>query len=243
MSPVYRLRRALSFGARVPPEVGALMVAIFVLSVIAAVGQRSGFPLFDWMALQPEAVWRGEVWRLATWVLFESSPLSLVFACLLLYWFGRDLAASWGARRFLRISGGLTLLVAAVLCVAARLIWPELMLHSYLGCWTLGAALMIAWAVTFPERQLLLYFVIRVSGRQLVYLELGLTALSAIYYGLASVFHLITAQALMLLYLYRFSVRRQVRTLTARWRRRRVAPHLRVWDEKKGDFRPPKWVN
>jgi hypothetical protein len=243
MSPIYRIRRTLSFGGRLPPEIGALIVAIFVLSLTAAVGQRSGFPLFAWMALQPEAVWRGEVWRLATWVLFESDPLSLVFAGLLLYWFGRDLAASWGPRRFLRIGGGLTLLVAAVVCGAARLLWPELMGHSYLGCWTLGAALMIAWAVTFPERQLLLYFVLRVSGRQLLYLELGLTALSAIYYGLASVFHIITAQALMLLYLYRFSVRRQVRSLAGRWRRRRAAPNLRVWDEKKGDFRPPKWVN
>lgn len=243
MSPVYRIRRALSFGARLPPEVGGLMVAIFVLSVSAAVGQRSGFPLFDWMALRPEAVWRGEVWRLATWVLFESSPLSLVFTGIFLYWFGRDLAVSWGPRRFLRISGGLTLFVAAVICVAARLVWPELMPHSYLGCWTLGAALIIAWAVTFPERQLLLYFVVRVSGRQLIYLELGLTALSVIYYGMASVFHIIAAQALMLLYLYRFWLRRRMRALTGRWRRRRAAPHLSVWDEKKGDFRPPKWVN
>lgn len=243
MRPVYRVRRLLSFGGRLPSEVGALIVAIFFLSVIAAVSERSGFPLFSWMALRPEAVWRGQGWRLATWVLFESDPLSLVFAGVTLYWFGRDLAVTWGPRRFLRICGGLSVLVAAVLCVAARILWPELMGHSHLGCWTLISALMIAWAVTFPERQLLVYFVLRVSGRQLLYLELGLTALFVIYYGVAFVFHIIAAQALMLLYLYRFSVRRWARKLTGRWRRRRVAPNLRVWDEKKGDFRPPKWVN
>lgn len=243
MSPVPRIRRAFSFGRRLPPEVGALIVAIFVLSVIAAVAERSGFPLFAWMALLPEAVWRGEVWRLATWVLFESNPLSLVFTGVMLYFFGRDLAGSWGSRRFLRICGGLTLLVAAVVCVAARLLWPELMGRSYLGGWTLGAALIIAWAVMFPERELLLYFVLRVSGRQLIYLELGLTALFTIYYGMPYVFHIIAAQGLMLLFLYRFSVRRRLRTLTSRWRRRRAGPNLQVWDGKRGDFGPPRWMN
>lgn len=243
MSTSFRIRRALSFSGRVPPVIGGLIVAIFVLSLIGAVGQRNGLPLISYVMLQPEAVWQGEIWRLLTWVFFEGDPISLVFSCLMLYWFGRDLATHWGVARFLRICGGLTLAVAGVVCLAARFVWPELMHHAYVGSWTLSSALVIAWALTYPERQIMLYFVLRVGGRQLLYLELGLTALFAVFYGVPAVLHVIAAEVLMLAYMYRFWVRRRLSTLTGRLRRRRVTPDLRVWDDKKGDFRPPKWVN
>ena len=243
MSTSFRIRSLLSFSGRVSPVIGGLIVTIFVLSLIAAVTDRNGLSLYSYVMLVPAAVWHGEVWRLVTWIFFESDPISLVFACLMIYWFGRDLAVQWGIKRFLRICGGLTLAVGVVLCLAGRFIWPQLMAHPYLGSMTISSALVIAWALTYPDRQIMLYFVLRVGGKQLLYLELGLTALFAIFYGVPAMLHIIAAELLMLAYMYRFWVRRRLDTFTGRLRRRRVPPDIRVWDDKKGDFRPPKWVN
>lgn len=240
MATSSRIRNALRFGGRVPLVIGSLIVAIFVLSVVAALGQHNGLPLFSYAALVPAFVWHGEVWRLVTWVFFEDEPLPLVFTCMLLYWFGRDLAMHWGTARFLRIYVGLTLAVAVVVCLIGHFVWPHEPM-AYLGSKAISSALVIAWALTFPEREMLFFFALRVSGRQLLYLELGLTALFTIYYGVVAMLHIIVASLLMLAYMYRFWMRRRLDAFTSR----RAAPNLRVWDDKKGDFRPtkPKWVN
>ena len=88
-----------TFGGRVPPTVGALITAIVVASLLGALGR--GYGLIDVAALEPLAVWQGQIWRLVTWVFFETDPLSLLFGGLTLYWFGRDLCFAWGPRRFL----------------------------------------------------------------------------------------------------------------------------------------------
>src|SRR5512142_2539933 len=125
------MRRASSigemftFGGRVPPTVGGLISAIVVASLVGALGR--GFGFLEQAALIPIAVWQGQVWRLVTWVFFETDPLSLLFGCLTLYWFGRDLCFAWGARRFLVSFFGIAIVSAAVTCILARFAWPALM--------------------------------------------------------------------------------------------------------------------
>src|SRR5256885_1878791 len=76
-------------------------------SVTAALGSRHGpLPLFELGSLVVDRVFSGEIWRVVTWSVLEPSPISLLFACLFLYWFGRDLAGVWGSRRFLNVYVG-----------------------------------------------------------------------------------------------------------------------------------------
>ena len=51
--------------------------------------------LASWAALSPARIWRGEIWRLATWALVEIGPMSLVLTCVAIYKFGGDLAVRW----------------------------------------------------------------------------------------------------------------------------------------------------
>src|SRR5947209_18782835 len=74
---------------RLPAVIGALIAATLVTSLAGVIGQRNGLPLIELGVLSPERVWQGQLWRLTTWVFFELHPYSLVFACLMLYWFGR----------------------------------------------------------------------------------------------------------------------------------------------------------
>jgi len=184
VSAARRLGHGLTFGGRVPAVVGFLIAATVVASLAGAVGERNGLPLFRLCVLQPRAVFRGELWRLVTWVFFERDPLGLLFGGLLLYWTGRDLCEAWGERRFLLVYAGTAAVAGLVASAVAALFWPSLLDMAWFGIWPAVDALLVAWALLFPYRQVLLFFALPVSGRALLLVTVGGTLLYAVFTGL-----------------------------------------------------------
>ena len=228
-----------TFGGRVPSTVGILIVAVVAASLLGALGH--GYGLVDAAALVPAYVWRGEVWRLVTWVFFERDPLSLVFGALTLYWFGRDLCYAWGARRFLVTFFGLAIASAIATCLIASA-WPAVYGFGWTGSWPVVTALIVAWAMIFPERQILFMLALPVSGRALLWLTLGGTLLYAVFGHLHAYVPHLAAQGLMVLYARGYSLRglwQSFRIRSYERRARRRASHLKVI--KKED--PPSWMN
>jgi len=153
-------------------------------------------------ALIPAAVFVGQAWRLVTWVLFEQDPLSLIFAALALFWFGNGLARVWGPGRFLAAYFGLAGASGFVTCLAA-MAWPALRLLPFLGPWAVVTALIVAWAIVFPTRDIFVYFVLPLHGRNLVYATFAGTLLFALLGGGLRLFPHFVAQILMLAALQR----------------------------------------
>ena len=171
-------RRFSLLGGSLTAPVGLLIGATLVSSILGA--QVSGIVLSG--ALVPGLVFLGEVWRLFTWVLFEQDALSLIFASLALFWFGNDLVRIWGPGRFLATYFGLAGAAGVVTCLAA-MVWPALRMAPFLGPWGVVDALIIAWAICFPTRNIFLYFVLPLHGRNLIYATLGGTLLFALLGG------------------------------------------------------------
>lgn len=172
----------LTFGGRMPWSVGLVMTVTVVASAVVAFGSRHTGPLFELAALIPAEVWRGQLWRLVTWGFIQPSPIGLVFTCLFLYWFGRDLAGVWGSRRFLRVYGTVLLVAAAGTSLIAQIDRP-LLEHPYLGAWALTAAMSVAWGLWFPDRVVRLYFVLPIRGLWLAWGTVAITVLFALYEG------------------------------------------------------------
>jgi len=175
----------LSFGGRVPAAVGGLIVATVVVSLVAAVGGRSGLGLQQMLLLDIGAVWQGEVWRLVTWVLVENDPVDLLFGGLVLYWFGRDLVEAWGERRFLLTYFAVPA-VAGLLASLLALAWPHLEAYRFTGLWVALNAVVVAWGLSHPFRQILLFFAVPVSGKTLVFITVGGTVLFALFTGVGA---------------------------------------------------------
>jgi membrane associated rhomboid family serine protease len=193
-----RPAQLLTLGGRVPPAVGGHIAATVLTSLLAVVGSRNGLPLLSLLAFSPEAVLRGEVWRLATWVLLETDPLNLLFGALVLFWFGRDLSEAWGERRFLAAYVGVAAVSAAVTTLLS-LAWPGLRAGFWTGLWPAADALVVAWALLFPFRQILLFFALPVSGKALLWITVGGTVLYALFAGVvAFVPHLLAEGAMYL---------------------------------------------
>jgi membrane associated rhomboid family serine protease len=196
-----RLEDRFSFGGRVPWAVGLVMVLTIGLSLLVAFGSRHAGSLFDWVALEPPLVWRGQLWRLGTWTFVESGPIALVFGALFLYWFGSDLANEMGSRRFLQLFGGVTLAAAVGTCLVA-LVDPDVAAQQYLGGWAASTAMMVAWGFWFPHRVVRIWFVIPIRGIVIAWLTIGITVACAAYLGWETFLPELFCEAGILLYLF-----------------------------------------
>jgi membrane associated rhomboid family serine protease len=204
-------QRRLTFGGRIPWAVGLLLSVTLVLSLTAALGSRYLGPLFDAMALQPAAVWHGQLWRLVTWPFVEPSPIGLIFACLTLYWFAPQLAQRWGSPRLLRMVGGI-ILVAAVGSCLVGLVDEEIMSASYLGSWTISAGLVVVWGLSFPDQVVRIYLVLPIRGYWLAWGTVAITLVFAIYSGWTRLLPEMLAEVAALCWFHRTLLR-------ARWAR------------------------
>jgi membrane associated rhomboid family serine protease len=146
-------------------------------SIIAALDRAFA----AWASFIPSRILGGEVWRLLTWPFVADGPLSLVVTCVAIYKFGNELVVRWSDRRLQRFmtevllgAGGLTTLVVFVLGS------PFIVRF---GGYVVVDVLVIAWARQFPERPLVLYGLITLSGRRLVQMTVAWNVVLAIYNG------------------------------------------------------------
>jgi membrane associated rhomboid family serine protease len=173
--PTFLDRRIHVLGGSLSMPVALLIGATLVTSILGA-----QLPdLLNAGRLSPALIKSGEVWRLVTWTFFEMDPVGLIFGALALFWFGNDLVRLWGPGRFLATYLGLAAAAAGVTCLVA-LAWRPLMGLEFAGAWPVISALIIAWAIAFPTRDIFVYFVLPMRGRNLIYLTLGGTLLFAL---------------------------------------------------------------
>ncbi|MCE9574653.1 MAG: rhomboid family intramembrane serine protease [Deltaproteobacteria bacterium] len=172
------------FQRRMPPVVAGLIAATLLLSIACAVDARSDGQLYAHLALWPERVWAGEVWRLATWPFVQTTLLSLVFGCITLFGFGAELEDRWGsARMFGYMAAVLTVAGAGTALIA--LAAPEVMAYPHLGGWARTSAIVVAWSLQFPERRILFYGLIPLGGTDSVTAWCALTVVIALFIGFA----------------------------------------------------------
>jgi membrane associated rhomboid family serine protease len=229
------------FGNRFPAVVVWLAGIVLVGSCLLALESRVGSGAFKWLVLHTPAVRAGQLWRLVTWSFLEFNPLGLIFGCLALLVFGRDLADAWGPRRFVvtclvvaASTGALTTLVGVLV--------PSFQIPHF-TVWPLLEALIIAWASLFPSRQMLFYFVLPLGGRNLILATLGLTLVFAMLASFAAFVPHFIAEGLMLAYMREPAIKRWFRGLTAGGGGRRKATHLRAVDRLERDDEPPRWLH
>lgn len=139
--------------------------------------QWGGNAFAQLMALSPASVLSGRVWTVVSYAVLHDGPLHLLFNCLGLFFFGRELMPLLGNARFLRfygfavILGGLAWLGVALLGNGGALA----------GASAGVAALFILFACIYPEREItfLLLFVLPVTVKP-KYLAWGLLAFDGI---------------------------------------------------------------
>jgi hypothetical protein len=115
----------------------------------------------------------------------------------------------------------------------------------HVGPWALVSGLIVTWALLYPHRDVFVYFVLPLRGRNLIYATVGGTVLFALLGGVTRYVPHFVAQGLALLYMREpfwenWLLRLRYSLKTRAWRRR--TSHLRPVDRAGGE-EPPKWLH
>lgn len=143
--------------------------AAFVAQIIASRSPEAG-QWMAWLELWPTAVFeRGAVWQLVTYAFLHDIRflMHILFNMLFLYWFGRAVETAWGTKRFLVFYLGAA--AFSGLCYSA---WVYLLgsPHPCIGASGAVMACMMVYAIWYPNRIILLFFIIPMRIRTFVIL-------------------------------------------------------------------------
>ena len=151
---------------RFPPGVLLLIIACGLVFLVQAFFQGSGPVLEHLFGLVPADLFgRWHVWQLLTYQFLHGGMFHLLFNMLALFMFGADLEQQWGRSAFLRyflvcgVGAGLTHWLAAMNSTI-----------PVVGASGAIFGVLLAFGMLFPDRQILLWFVIPIPARYLVIL-------------------------------------------------------------------------
>lgn len=190
------MRCNMNFLNKMERKIGKYAIPNLMIYLIAA--YCIGFVIYTvnpnfmlMLTLSPYHILHGQVWRLITWILMptDTRVFSLLIMALLYYQLGSALERSWGTFRFnVYIFGGMlfTVIGAFILygiyAVAGTGNLETISLISSLTFTTnyINLTIFLAFAVMYPEMQILLFFIIPVKMKWMAVVYAVLIAINLI---------------------------------------------------------------
>ncbi len=231
-------RVQFSFGGPMTPSVKIILIAAVAGFFLQAITQRFfGFYLEPWLGLVPYLVThRFFLWQPLTYLFLHAGVFHLAFNLLVLWMFGCELERVWGSRFFLKYF---------FVCGIGAGVFVALLTSSSLVP-TIGASgalygLLLAYGLLFPDRKILLWFVLPVRAKHFV-LFIGAVAfystLTLPGSGISHLAHL-SGLAIGYLYLRGWGHFRRLHRRYLEWKLKRMKKKFRVINGGNDQDKPP----
>ncbi len=139
-----------------------LLIVIGQFSVFAANILIPQLHLSSWISLNRSLILQGQIWRVVTFLFYppSSSPLWIVFSLYFYYMIGNALEQQWGSFRF-----NVYYFVGAISAIASA------MLTGYATNVYLNFSLFFAFAMMFPNFQVMLFFILPIKIKYLAWVD------------------------------------------------------------------------
>lgn len=141
--------------------------------------------LLDWLTLEPAYIVRGQIWRIISWVLIPPSGniITILIMLLLYYQLGSVLERTWGTFRYnVYIFSGIFFTVIGAFILALILGFDTVGYGSFFSTYYINMSIFLAFAMSYPEQEVLLYFVIPIKMKWMAYVY-GAFILYALFRG------------------------------------------------------------
>lgn len=153
-----------------------VLVIVLVVVWLLQITVFSHSDFLAYLVLSSYGIKHGYVWQLLTFQFLHAGWMHLLGNCWVLFVFGRVIESSLGKWRFLTLYF-LSGIIGGLFQVFVSLVWP-----NYFSGWVVGASagvfgLVAAFALMFPDETLLLFFVLPVRAKWLLYISIGIAAL------------------------------------------------------------------
>ena len=149
----------------------AIMIGLYVAGYIMSVIGGRGASVLYYMTLEPYKILHGEIWRIITWIIVPPSGLDIFTVIMLFFYYsiGMALERTWGSFRYTLyiLSGILFTVLGAFLLygIFALRGYPvnQILFGTLFSTYYVNMSIFLAFAVSYPDMQVLLYFIIPVK--------------------------------------------------------------------------------
>ncbi len=155
------------------------IIATYVLGYIL---EFVGGNLTGYLYLDPYYIFHGQVWRLVSWLLVPPSSLSIFTVIMLFFYYsiGTTLEQTWGTFRYnVYIFGGIiwTIIGAFILYGILYVMYGTPVAFGVFGAsfstYYISLSIFLGFAMTYPNMQVLLYFIIPLKIKYLAWLDIA----------------------------------------------------------------------
>ena len=162
-----------------------LTLYIIVTYIIGYVLEFAGGNLTAYLYLDPYYILHGQIWRLVSWLLVPPSSLNIFTIIMLFFYYsiGNSLEQTWGTFRYnVYIFGGIlwTIIGAFVLYGIMYVMYGGPVAFGAFGMafstYYISLSIFLGFAITYPNMQVLLYFIIPLKIKYLAWLDLAYLA-------------------------------------------------------------------
>lgn len=179
------------YGKFAIPNLTTILIICFVIGYIMQIVQDD---VIYYINLNPELIMKGQIWRLLSWVLMPPGSASILVIITLMFYYnvGRTLENVWGDFRYtLYIVSGIIFTDIGV--VGTYLVMMLCGMDEYasvfaqysdVSTYYLCMTMFLAYAFMFPERKVMLYFIIPIPIKWLGYLDIVYLIYAILTYGL-----------------------------------------------------------
>lgn len=165
---------------RLPLGLPPIRTAAAKLAVALVAGSLIFAVVFRELALMPaEVVKQFFLWQPLAYAFVETSPMGVIFGALILWSIGGSLEQTWGPKKLVTFSLGVTV-VSALLTIALAYVFPILMGIRFGGGTVMTSALWIAFGLSWGNRQTG-FWGMPVTGNVLALIGVGFIILNAAF--------------------------------------------------------------
>ncbi|MCH1983736.1 hypothetical protein MCG98_14275 [Ruminococcus sp. OA3] len=132
--------------------------------------------VMNYCLLEPGLILRGQVWRIVSWLLIPPGNLDIFTIIMLFFYYsiGTTLEKTWGAFRYnFYIFGGIILTVIGSFIMYFVLGGETLLIMrgGFFSTYYISLSIFLGFAATYPDMQVLLYFIIPIKIKWLAWLD------------------------------------------------------------------------
>jgi membrane associated rhomboid family serine protease len=162
----------------------AILISAGVLFLGSAILRSIGaFSLVNLLGLSGAGLTRGLIYQLLTYPLIETQLMGFIFSGLILWFIGSELERQWGSKVYLRFLL-LTVLSVGILFSFVSIVFffgTSVYLTSLHGLSGMNFALLIAYSVLYPDRQLSFMMIFPMRARTFCWLLAGIEAYMGVF--------------------------------------------------------------
>lgn len=176
------------FGRYAIPHLTRYIILTYIIGYILVALQNGGVSILDYLYLHPGLIARGQIWRIVSWVLMPPSSFSIWTVVMLFcyYQLGTVLEQAWGDFLYnVYIFFGVIMTIVGA-CIAYAILGPSgYMIYgvSMISTYYISLSIFLGFAMTFPDQQLLLFFIIPIKIKYLAILDVVYLVYSIVQSG------------------------------------------------------------